>query len=215
MPCSATNDGKSAHISLVFREMWDSMAVHRAPYPYWQHVFHDGWIHLPNPRAEHCGPTSRESERDVGHPSFVTEQALRTPQTHCEVAGLTVSPHPLPQQLIRSNRSLPDALARGMVNRIGHRGARPQRIELRIRNPNHPLFSIPCSATNAGSAHISLVFREMWDSAAIHRAYRTGNGSSTMVRYTFQTREASVRGSYISQKTSEMWGTRHWLRNRP
>ena len=48
--------------------------------------------------------------------------------------------------------------------------------------------------------HISLVFREMWDSANLNVRVSIGRGTLRFVE------------SHISRKTSEMWGTRHtWL----
>ena len=45
--------------------------------------------------------------------------------------------------------------------------------------------------------HISLVFREMWDSTALTPKLLTRNPQF----------EVNIRQSHISRKTSEMWGT--------
>ena len=48
--------------------------------------------------------------------------------------------------------------------------------------------------------HISLVFREMWETADVDRQVHRMNRELT---------EGAVV-SHISRKTSEMWGTRPW-----
>jgi hypothetical protein len=45
--------------------------------------------------------------------------------------------------------------------------------------------------------HISLVFREMWDTTALNRKW-----------FRMQRLELTFVESHISRKTSEMWGTR-------
>jgi hypothetical protein len=61
-----------------------------------------------------------------------------------------------------------------------------------------PLDSLP--ATNAWVPHISLVFREMWDTTA-------SNPKPSFCDGQFRSRFVV---SHISRKTSEIWGTR-WL----
>jgi HlyD family secretion protein len=55
--------------------------------------------------------------------------------------------------------------------------------------------SVP--ATNRWVPHISLVFREMWDTTALHRS----------VLFALFAKKVKVRVSHISRKTSEIWGT--------
>ena len=56
-------EGRVPHISLVFREMWDTINVDRS-------------VHGTNPESEgRCSgiPHLAKNERDVGHPAFVRE----------------------------------------------------------------------------------------------------------------------------------------------
>src|SRR6202034_4923012 len=62
--------------------------------------------------------------------------------------------------------------------------------------------SVP--STKRGVPHISLVFREMWETAALHGFFSKAGKRSRFVV------------SHISRKTSEIWGTRAlWKGQRP
>jgi len=60
------------------------------------------------------------------------------------------------------------------------------------------LFQGLCPFRERWVPHISLVFREMWDTTNLNLSY-VGPGI----------RRSRAVESHISQKTSEMWGTQH------
>ncbi len=74
---SPSKDCRVPHISLVFREMWDSTAVHR-PLSTGNRSCRMV-LYTTHTKGEVRGiPHLAKYERDVGHPSLVTEQALRS-----------------------------------------------------------------------------------------------------------------------------------------
>jgi hypothetical protein len=63
--------------------------------------------------------------------------------------------------------------------------------------------------TDPGWAHISLLFREMWDAANLNRSVSTTNPDPKCQQAPKSGQDNAVE-SHISRKTSEIWGTQDW-----